>query len=60
MLLAGPSGIGKSSLLAQFILSLIQGLPWFGFIPTKAARVLLVQAENDLYDLKEMFAGFLE
>ncbi len=57
LLLIGPSGVGKSSLIAGFVIAMLCGLTWFGFEPKKRMRVLFVQAENDQYDLKEMFAG---
>lgn len=55
--LLGPSGIGKSSLEAQFAVGWAVGLPVFGIQPAKPLRSLIVQAENDDYDLAEMVQG---
>src|SRR4029077_19885473 len=42
----GPTGVGKSSLISQWAIALIFGLPFFGIKPKKAMRVLIIQAEN--------------
>lgn len=62
--LLGPSGIGKSSLEAQFAVGWAIGQPVFGISPSKGPdgavrrlRSLIVQAENDDYDLAEMVQG---
>lgn len=55
--LLGPSGIGKSSLEAQFAVGWAIGAPVFGITPARPLRSLIVQAENDDYDLAEMVQG---
>lgn len=56
--LLGPSGIGKSSLEAQFAVGWAVGADVFGIGPGgKPLRSLIVQAENDDYDLAEMVQG---
>jgi hypothetical protein len=61
-LLAGPTGIGKSSFLMQAAIHWAIGKPFFGICPGDVfqqfgMRILLVQAENDDGDLYEMAAG---
>lgn len=56
-LLVGPTGIGKSALLMQWLILWALGQPAFGITPTGALRILLVQAENDDGDLAEMRDG---
>jgi hypothetical protein len=58
-LLVGPTGIGKSSLAMQFMLSWAIGRDCFGFTPTRPIKSLLIQAENDDGDLAEMRDGVL-
>lgn len=55
--LLGPSGVGKSSLQAQFAVGWAIGQPVFGIEPARPLRSLIVQAENDDYDLAEMVQG---
>lgn len=55
--LLGPSGIGKSSLEAQFAVGWAIGAPVFGIEPARPLKSLIVQAENDDYDLAEMVQG---
>lgn len=55
--LLGPSGVGKSSLQAQFAVGWAIGAPVFGITPARPLRSLIVQAENDDYDLAEMVQG---
>jgi AAA domain len=59
LLLAGPTGIGKSSLAMQLLIrwSIEQGC--FGLIPTRPLKILIIQAENDNGDLAEMRDGVL-
>lgn len=56
--LLGPSGIGKSTLMTDFAIPWALGRPAYGIsvggIPRKS---LIVQAENDRYDLAEMVKG---
>jgi hypothetical protein len=63
-LLAGPTGIGKSSLLMQAAIHWALGKPFFGICPGDVFQqfgmhILLVQAENDDGDLYEMAAGVM-
>ena len=59
ILLAGPTGIGKSSFLMQCLIHWSVGLPCFGFEPARALRCLLIQAENDDGDLAEQRDGVI-
>jgi hypothetical protein len=55
--LLGPSGVGKSSLVTQFAVGWAIGAPVFGITPARPLKSLIVQAENDDYDLAEMVQG---
>lgn len=57
LLLVGPTGIGKSSLSMQLMLSWALGRAAFGIQPSKPLKSLLIQAENDDGDLAEMRDG---
>ncbi|MCY3018937.1 MAG: AAA family ATPase [Planctomycetota bacterium] len=57
LLLPGPTGIGKSSLVIQMALVLALGKDFFGIMPTRPLRSLVLQAENDLGDLADMTRG---
>lgn len=57
MILSGGSGIGKSSLLMQLMITWAAGHPFFGIAPVRPLRIGIVQAENDLGDLAEAFQG---
>lgn len=59
LLLCGPTGIGKSSLLLQMLLSFGLGRETFGLRPSRPLTSLLIQAENDSGDLAEMRDGVL-
>lgn len=56
-LLVGQSGIGKSSLEMQLALLWALERPAFGICPSKPLKSLIIQAENDLGDISEMFQG---
>ena len=58
-LLVGPTGIGKSSLTMQLIISWALGSASFGIVPARPLRFLLVQAENDDGDIAEMRDGVI-
>lgn len=60
MLVVGPTGIGKSSLIMQSMLMWSRGLPCFGMKPKRALRILYIQAENDGADVGEQLDGVLE
>lgn len=56
MVLAGPTGVGKSSLATELATAFGAGLERFGFKPARPLKSLIVQAENDdsdLFDLRE-------
>jgi RecA-family ATPase len=55
--LIGPSGIGKSSLISEFALGWAAGNAVFGIEPARHLKSLIIQAENDFYDLAEMAQG---
>ena len=57
LLLVGPTGIGKSSLSMQMMVSWALGRPLFGIEPARPITSLLIQAENDEGDLAEMRDG---
>jgi hypothetical protein len=59
LLLCGPTGIGKSSLLIQLLLLFALGRPAFGLRPSRPLKSLLIQAENDDGDIAEMRDGIL-
>lgn len=59
LLLAGPTGIGKSSLSMQAMVLWAIGRTLFGIQPAKPLKSLLIQAENDDGDLAEMRDGVL-
>jgi hypothetical protein len=63
MLFTGPTGIGKSSFLMQFLMHMGVGREIFGLRPGRmfegGMRILIVQAENDDGDIAEMRDGVL-
>ena len=60
LLLCGPTGIGKSSLVMQSMLLWALGWECFGIVPARPLRSLLIQAENDDGDLAEMRDGVID
>ena len=60
VLLVGPSGIGKSSIVMQVGPSFSLGREAFGIKPARPLRVLVIQAEDDMGDLNEMAVGITE
>jgi hypothetical protein len=57
LVVAGPSGIGKSSAIFQAGVQFALGKRAFGIEPAQQLRVLMIQAEDDSGDMKEMLAG---
>lgn len=57
LLLAGASGIGKSTLALQMVGSFALKRPFLGIKPKKALKTLYVQAENDFGDIAEICIG---
>lgn len=53
----GLPGIGKSSLIMQFVLYWAKGETIFGLRPTRPLRSLIIQAENDFLDVSEQIQG---
>lgn len=45
-ILSGTSGMGKSTLIYDFLVSIATGLPWMNHLPTVAMPVLLLDFEN--------------
>jgi RecA-family ATPase len=57
LVVVGQSGIGKSSLCMQLMIQWALGLPAFNITPVAPLRSVLIQAENDVGDLAEMYQG---
>jgi hypothetical protein len=57
LLLVGLTGVGKSSLAMQMMISWSLGRPCFGIEPVRPIKSLLCQAENDFGDMAEMRDG---
>jgi hypothetical protein len=56
---AGGAGYGKSSLIMQIGIYWSCGLPVFSMNPFRPRKNLIVQAENDDFDMAEQFNGVL-
>jgi len=59
LLMVGPTGTGKSTMGMQAALCWAIGRDFFGIIPARPLRSLLIQSENDHGDLAEMRDGVL-
>jgi phage/plasmid primase-like uncharacterized protein len=57
LMLTGPTGVGKSSLMLQALALWANNLPFFGITPARPINSLLIQAENDDGDMAEMRNG---
>jgi RecA-family ATPase len=57
LVVVGQSGIGKSSLCMQLMILWALGLSAFNIQPIAPLRSVLIQAENDIGDLAEMYQG---
>lgn len=57
LVIIGQSGTGKSSLCMQLIVAWGLGVSAFGIAPQRPLRSLIIQAENDVGDLAEMYQG---
>ncbi len=57
LLIPGPTGVGKSSFTYQLGIQSALGKPFFGIRPSRALRVLVIQAENDDGDIAEIRDG---
>jgi len=60
VLLAGPTGVGKSSMVTQMAVEFALGRDFFGLKPERPIRTLIVQAENDASDMRDMRSGILQ
>ena len=60
LVIVGQSGVGKSSLCMQLMILWALGRPAFNVAPIGPLRSLLIQAENDIGDLAEMYQGVRE
>ena len=56
---AGGAGYGKSGLLTQAGMYWATGKPFFGIMPVRPLKVLIIQAENDFGDTAEQVQGVL-
>ena len=56
----GPSGIGKSVLAVQAALTWALGRPFFGIVPARPLKSLIVLGEDDKGDTSEMVRGSVE
>lgn len=58
-LFAAPTGVGKSSATNQMVAAWACGKDAFGIKPAKPMKILVVQAEDDAGDMKEMASGIV-
>jgi hypothetical protein len=59
LMLIGPTGIGKSALAVQMSVSWSVGRSAFGIEPSRAMKILMIQAENDDGDIAEIREGIV-
>jgi hypothetical protein len=55
--LVAPSGSGKSLLTLQLSIACAQGKPWSGWRPRKAFRVLVINSEDDVDEIRRRLAA---
>ena len=60
VLICGEPGAGKSKLSQHWSLNVALGRPFLGLTPTRALKVLYVQAEDTVDDLHDSMVGFHE
>jgi len=53
-MIVAPTGVGKSVLAVQLMINWSAGIPCFGIAPKRPLRILIVQAEDDRNDMREM------
>jgi hypothetical protein len=58
-LLPAPTGVGKSSTVNQMTAAWACGRAAFGIKPAKPLKILVIQAEDDAGDMKEMASGII-
>jgi hypothetical protein len=56
---SGGAGYGKSTLMTQFAIYWATGAPCFGVKPARALKSLIIQSENDDFDVSEQYNGVL-
>jgi len=55
----GPSGLGKSTTVAQMAMQWSAGLPALGLVPLSPMRVVMVQGENDEAEMCMLTSGII-
>ena len=60
LLIAGPSGTGKSTLLIQIVVYWANGFPIFGIKTMRPLRTLIIESEDNFGDTAEMLQGSLQ
>jgi RecA-family ATPase len=60
LMINAPTGIGKSVLTMQSAITWAINRPSLGILPSGYLKSLIIQGENDDYDLKEMISGTLQ
>jgi len=57
---SGGAGYGKSTLIVQFAVHWANGLRCFGVRPVRPLKSLIIQSENDDFDVSEQYNGVLK
>jgi hypothetical protein len=60
LLFIGPSGIGKSSSVIHLAIPWSVGKPAFKLYPSRPLKIVIIQAEDDQDDIKEMVQGAIK